>query len=132
MNLGLASCEHKLGQVALHRGDRTEAAARFARSLAVQREMGNKQGIAECLAAAAGLAIAAGDLGLSATILAGTEEFLTSFGAPLAPADRLEMETDIKRLQDLMESERFEIAWYLGRRQSVDQLIEKATGYMCR
>ncbi|MDQ2995839.1 MAG: hypothetical protein M3R61_02110 [Chloroflexota bacterium] len=43
---------HNLGYVALAQGDSSQAAALFGEGLALQREIGQQQGIAECLAAA--------------------------------------------------------------------------------
>jgi predicted ATPase/class 3 adenylate cyclase/uncharacterized protein HemY len=89
--LGIASCLHKLGQVCLHHGNFSQARARFCDSLTLQQEMGNKQGIGECLAAFAGLAGNTGNYEVAARLGAVTELFLEELGAPLSPADRLEL-----------------------------------------
>ncbi len=58
LSLGLAGSYHKLGQVAIRRGDCDLANSLLIKGLVMQQEAGNKQGIAESLAAFAGLALA--------------------------------------------------------------------------
>jgi non-specific serine/threonine protein kinase len=64
-------------------------------SLALQREIGNKQGVVECLVALAGLALEAAPVERGVELLAASEVQLDGLGAPLAPADRVDFERDV-------------------------------------
>ena len=64
-------------------------------SLALQRDLGNAQGIAECLAGLGGTIAAAGRPDRAARIFAASKALLEQIGVPLAPADQAAMERDM-------------------------------------
>src|SRR6202035_2892175 len=84
--LSSASALHKLGQASCGVGENLGAQTFFEESLAQQNKLGNKQGIAECLAGFAGLAFARGDWTRAIRLFAGSGLLLDTIGAPLSPA----------------------------------------------
>ncbi|MGB3715567.1 MAG: adenylate/guanylate cyclase domain-containing protein [Candidatus Promineifilaceae bacterium] len=132
IKLGLASCNHKLGQVALKRGEFAKTGSLLRKSLAIQREVGNKQGVAECLAAFASLVCALGELELAVQVFGGTDDFLKALGAPLAPADRMEMDRDIEVLRRQLGEEQFNLHWEQGRKLPTEALTEMASEHLCK
>jgi predicted ATPase/class 3 adenylate cyclase len=131
VNLGLASCNHKLGQVALKRREFAKTASLLGKSLAIQREVGNKQGVAECLAAFAALSFEQGELELAVQVFGGTDDFLKALGAPLAPADRIEMEKGIDALRRQLGEEQFNLYWNQGKNLPAEALTEMASEHLC-
>ena len=84
---GTASALHKLGQTARRRGDSHAALRLVLEALELQREIGNKQGLVECLAALAGLAFEWSTSERAVELLGACRTALEDLGAPLAPAD---------------------------------------------
>jgi tetratricopeptide (TPR) repeat protein len=99
---------HTTAYLALHKGDYEDARELFYQSLTQFRELGNKRGIAECLA---GLAAVASDLGQdewAVPLLAAAQGLLTSFGAAWWPADRVEVDRIRTNLQYRLGEEKFD------------------------
>jgi non-specific serine/threonine protein kinase len=117
---------HKLGQVSRCRHDNGLARARFAESLALQQELGNNQGIGECLA---GLAATSAESGLparAAQLFAASSTLLASIGVPLAPVDQLTLERDIEANRRQLGGAAWEQAWSAGSAFSTGQAIRLA------
>ena len=66
-------------------------------------ELGNKQGIGECLAGLAATTAASGQLVQATQLFAASAALLESIGFPLAPADRLTLNQDIDALRGRLE-----------------------------
>jgi predicted ATPase/class 3 adenylate cyclase len=115
---------HTAAYLALHKGDYEGARERFTQSLTHFLELGNKRGIAECLA---GLAAVAADLGQdewAVPLLAAAQGLLTSFGAAWWPADRVEVDRIRTNLQYRLGEEKYQELWDLGEAMSMEKAIE--------
>jgi predicted ATPase/class 3 adenylate cyclase len=125
-NLDLASNLHKLGCIARFRGDFQKAAQLFIESLQMQQTMGNKQGVIECLVGLAGLAAVAGREEEAVRLFSAAEQSLAAIGAPLGPADRVELERDLSIIQARLSADAYSNAWSNGKRFSIEQAITLA------
>ena len=94
---GTASALHKLGQTARRRGDAETALRLLTESVEMQREIGNKQGLVECLVALAGLTFEWGTSERAVELLGASQAALEELDAPLAPADAVDFERDQAR-----------------------------------
>jgi hypothetical protein len=125
-NLELAGNLHKLGYIARFRGDFNKAARLFTESLTMQQDMGNKQGVIECLVGLAGLATVTGYTEDATKLFAAAEQSLAEIGAPLGPADLAELERDLSIIQDKINGDRFTHAWTMGTKFSMKQALSQA------
>ena len=123
---GIASALHKLGQVQRSIGDLAAARAYYVQSLALQRDLGNAQGIAECLAGLAGTAAGAGRPDRAVQIFAGSAAILAEIGVPLAPADQAAMERDMTGVRRRLGAPEWESGWAAGQALSSDEAVELA------
>ena len=121
---GIASALHKLGQVKRSTGDPAAARKYFAQSLALQQDLGNTQGIGECLAGLGGTVEAAGPRAVR--ILAASVALLSEIGVPLAPVDQAAMERDMAATRRRLGRPEWESAWAAGRLLSWQQAVELA------
>ena len=103
-----------------------EIAQKFNDSLDLQVEMGNKQGIAECLAGIAGLAVVCGQVKQGIRLFAATNAFLNEVKVPLGPADRAEWERDLSTARDRLDELEYQEQWQLGEVYSFQQMISSA------
>ena len=122
---GIASALHKLGQISRCTPDDGLARTRFLASLTLQRDLGNKQGIGECLAGLAATA-AAGRPRDAVQLFAASAALLESIGYPLAPADRLTLDRDLKAVRGRLGHAEFMASWTTGSDLSIEQAIELA------
>ena len=120
---GIASGLHKLGQTVRRRGDATEARWLVAESLTLQQELGNKQGIVECLAALAGLAFESASPERAVELIGASDAALAELGAPLAPADAADLERDRTRGRASLDARTWAAAHRRGREMSVAQAL---------
>jgi len=126
--LGIACGYHKLAQIERLLG-RTQIAGRNLReALALQNELGNRQGIIECLAALGGLALEEGQVGKGVRLLAAASELLSGLGAPLSPPDRDQFLHDDAAARRLLDKEEFSKVWTAGQRMTVDEAVRLGIG----
>lgn len=85
---------HNLGYIAQHEEEFELAEARFRRSLKMFRRLGNRRGMAECMAGLAGLKARQGDARWGAIMLSAAESALKVAGGAWWPADRVEVEAN--------------------------------------
>ena len=104
----------------------SEPAELFNDGLDLQVEMGNKQGIAECLAGLAGLAVVCGNEKSGIRLFAATNAFLNEFIVPLGPADQAERERDLSAARSRLDERGFQAQWQLGEAYSFQQMISSA------
>jgi DNA-binding CsgD family transcriptional regulator len=120
---GIASALHKLGQVSRCQEDNSLAHARFAEALALQTELGNNQGIGECLAGLAATNAASGRPVRAAQLFAASSTLLASIGVPLAPVDQLTLDRDIDANRRQLGIDAWDRAWCAGSALSLEQAI---------
>jgi len=118
---------HTLGYMALHDGERARAEGLFHDSLTAFRKLGNKRGMAECLAGLAAAAAARGDAAWGAPLLAAADAQMTTAGAAWWPADRVEVERTRRQLRDALGEAAFDAAGARGRALGLDAAIAYAT-----
>jgi non-specific serine/threonine protein kinase len=109
--------------------DGVRAARRFAESLTLQRQTGNRQGIGECLAGLAGVAADAGADRRAAELFAAGHALLERIGAPLAPADHVVLIGDLDAVRHRLPPAEFERAWDAGQTLSLEQATVLATAW---
>jgi len=113
---------HTLGYIALHKGDFGEARSLFQNSLRDFRRLGNQRGIAECLAALAGLAAAQGQHAWAAPLLSSAESQLKAIGGEWWPADRIEIEHAQEQMRSALGDE-YETLWKQGQAMSSEEAL---------
>ena len=91
------------------------------------RELGNKRGIAECLAGLAGLMAEEGQPRRAAALLAAAATLLNTFGAAWWPADRVEYERNLAATRAALNKESFGAAWAEGQAMTLEGAIAYAS-----
>jgi predicted ATPase len=123
-NGDMARFVHSLGYIAQHEGDFESAESKFREGLMMFRRLGNRRGIAECLAGLAGIKARQGYANWGAVVLGAAERLLHSTGGAWWPADRVEVERNLELLQSSLDEIGFISAWNKGRDMTIDQAIE--------
>jgi hypothetical protein len=125
-NPGIASSLHKLAQTARRRGDMAEAGRLLSESLELQTEIGNKEGVVECLAALAGLALEWAPPERAVVLLNAAEVAVSELGAPLAPADAADFERDLSRGQSSVDASTWVAAHQRGSELALAEALSLA------
>jgi tetratricopeptide (TPR) repeat protein len=123
---------YTFGFLALHKGDLEAAETLFKESLEDFRKLGNKRGIAECLAGLARLAVEQGHrlhCEWAAPLLSAAGTQMQSSGAAWWPADRMEIEKTLEMLRAGLGEERFQELMELGKHMSLEQAVAYATNH---
>ena len=118
---------HNLGYIAQHEEEFELAESQFRKSLKMFRQLGNRRGMAECLAGLAGLKARQGYVEWGATLLSAAESLLKSTGGDWWPADRVEVERNREMLRSALTADGFEKAQRVGEGMSLDQAIAFAS-----
>jgi tetratricopeptide (TPR) repeat protein len=124
----IASLLHNQGYVLSWRGDQAGALALFRKALAMQQELDNQAGIAECLAGIAGVLARQGHFDCAGKLFGAAEALGEAAGVVLWPANRMEYERSLAFLRNSTGEETLKTAWEQGRRQPVGQSIQEAFG----
>ncbi len=122
----LARLVHNLGCVAQHMGELGTAEQRFNESLSMFIKLGNQRGMAECLASIAGLWCDQGQILPAVKLLSAAQILLAATGASWWPADRVEVERNLDKLQRSMETDQFAEAWQSGKMMDLKSAIAYA------
>jgi tetratricopeptide (TPR) repeat protein len=124
----LARSVHTRGYLALHEGDGSRAEALFHESLTIFRRLGNKRGMAECLAGLA--AVGVGDVRASwaAVLLSAAEAQIAASGAAWWPADRVEIERTKRQLAETLGEAEFDRLKVQGQGMDLAEALELAGG----
>ncbi len=122
----LARLVHNLGCIAWHTGEENKADEYLRESLAMFIKLGNRRGVAECLASMAGLWADRGSLLPAARLLAAAQALLDVTGARWWPADRVEVERNKEKLQKSLADNEFEDAWEVGSKMDFESAIAYA------
>ncbi|KPK03150.1 MAG: hypothetical protein AMJ56_19815 [Anaerolineae bacterium SG8_19] len=125
--MGTAANLHKLAQVALRQNDFKIAGEYLLESLTIQQEVGNKQGIMECLAAFAGLAELTGRAEDAARLSGAARGLLAQLGAPLSPPDQAELERVETSLHDQLGEDDFDRLSQEGQQLPVERALALVT-----
>ena len=126
----LAYPVRRLGYLALYRGDTERATALCRESLSLNMEVGDKQGMAACLAALAGVSVARGQavslpaedgpppphfFRRAAQLFGIVEALLNDVGTRLLQADNIEYERNLAAVRSQLDETTFAAAWATGR-----------------
>jgi tetratricopeptide (TPR) repeat protein len=118
---------HSLGYIAQHEEDFELAESQFRKSLAMFRRLGNRRGIAECLAGLAGLKAQQGQTEWGAIMLSAAETVLKFTGGAWWPADRVEVDRNRQMMQFALGVDEFAKAQKTGAAMNIDQAIAFAS-----
>lgn len=119
----MARFVHSLGYIAQHEEELDRAESQFRKSLAMFRRLGNRRGIAECLAGLAGLKAQQGQIEWGAIVLSAAEAILKITGGAWWPADRVEVERNREMMMSVLSPEDYARAQKTGAGMNIDQAI---------
>jgi hypothetical protein len=91
------------------------------------RRLGNRRGIAECLAGLAGLKARQGQVEWGTILLGAAESMLKATGGAWWPADRIEVEQNREIMKFSLKPDEFTKAWKTGGEMNMDQAIAFAS-----
>jgi predicted ATPase/Tfp pilus assembly protein PilF len=123
----MARFVHNLGYIAQHEEEFDLAESQFRKSLAMFRRLGNRRGIAECLAGLAGLKAQQGQTERGAIMLSAAETVLKVTGGAWWPADRVEVERNREMVRSALSTNEFEKTQKAGAAMNMDQAIAFAS-----
>jgi tetratricopeptide (TPR) repeat protein len=122
----LARFAHNLGYIAQHEGDFPRAESQFWKSLTIFRRLGNRRGIAECLAGLAGLKARQGEAQWGATLLNAAEALIQSTGGAWWPADRIEVEANQEIIRSALSESELTAAQKKGKAMTLEEALKFA------
>src|SRR5574341_335057 len=125
----ISSLLHNLGCVAKHHGDYSQVLALFKEGLALQQEMGNNAGVAECLTGIAAVLTEQGKAENGARLFGAAEVLREAAGATLWPANRIEYDQSLALLGRTMDEVTLATTWNEGRAISLEQALVRANAY---
>ncbi len=103
--------------------DDERATACFHESMILNRDLGNKLGMAKALVEFGGLALAKGDPDRSARLFAAAEALYQTTGAPMPASERMRFEREVARVQALLAEETFVTTWNAGKNMTTEQAV---------
>jgi non-specific serine/threonine protein kinase len=115
-----------LAQVSLHAGDSARAMAAVRESLAIYQRVGNLERVGQCLAVAAGLAQARGDLRGAAMLLGCTDHLWRALESQRIFPAAVEYNRRLPLVRAAMDSAEFDQAWAEGQTMTTQDAIAKA------
>ena len=118
---------HNLGYIAQHEEEFELAEVQFRKSLKMFRKLGNRRGMAECMAGLAGLKARQGQVEWGTTLLSAAESLLKVTGGAWWPADRVEVERNREMMKSALSADEFAKAQKTGAAMTIDQAIAFAS-----
>jgi tetratricopeptide (TPR) repeat protein len=118
---------HSLGYIAQHEGDYGRAESQFRKSLAMFRRLGNRRGMAECMAGLAGLKTRQGNAEWGVIMLSAAELVLRVTGGAWWPADRVEVEANQEIIRSALSETELSAAEKKGRAMTLEQALAFAS-----
>ncbi len=118
---------HNLGYIAQHEEEFELAEAQFRKSLKMFRQLGNRRGMAECMAGLAGLKARQGQIKWGAVMLGAAESVLKIAGGAWWPADRVEVERNQEMIRSALGEEGYASAQKKGAAMTLEQALEFAS-----
>ena len=119
---------HNLGHVFLAQGDAAQAAAVFDEGLELQRAVGNRMGMAECLVGLASTDLASDQDERAVMLLGAVDALLAGLNVPLFAADQAvyQRAVDLSRLR--LDAAAWQRAYALGQSTPLNQLTALREG----
>ena len=114
---------HSLGYSAQHEGDERRAESQFRKSLKMFRQLGNRRGMAECMAGLAGLKARQGQAEWGAVMLSAADSVLKATGGAWWPADRVEVEANQEFILSALGEAEWNAAQIKGRAMTLEQAL---------
>jgi tetratricopeptide (TPR) repeat protein len=118
---------HSLGYIAQHESNYERAESQFRSSLTMFRRLGNRRGMAECMAGLAGLKARQGEAEWGAVMLSAAETLLKVTGGAWWPADRVEVEANQEFLRSALGAAELSAAQKKGRAMTLEQALAFAS-----
>ena len=118
---------HSLGYIAQHEEDFERAESQFRLGLKMFRRLGNRRGMAECMAGLAGLKARQGNVEWGAVMLSAAESVLKITGGAWWPADRVEVEANQEFIRSALSEVELSAAQKKGRAMTLDQALAFAS-----
>jgi predicted ATPase len=118
---------HNLGYIAQHEEEFELAEAQFRKSLTMFRQLGNRRGMAECMAGMAGLNARQGQVEWGAVMLSAAESLLKTAGGAWWPADRVEVERNQEMIRSALGDAEWDEAQKKGRAMTLEQALAFAS-----
>jgi len=123
---GMAIASGNLGHSAMHLGRLDEARAWQAKSLRLFNEIGDNDGLTECLERFAMLANAHANFRRAAQLFGAASVLRKEAGTSLMPAERSEYDTELSATRAQLGTATFDAAWQAGQAMTLDQAMELA------
>ena len=120
---------HNLGYIAQHEEEFELAEKQFRKSLEMFRRLGNRRGMAECMAGLAGLKARQGQVEWGAVLLSAAESVLKVAGGAWWPADRVEVERNQEMIRTALGDEKWAAAQKKGAAMPLEQALAFASEY---
>jgi predicted ATPase len=118
---------HNLGYIAQYEEEFELAEKQFRKSLKMFRRLGNRRGMAECMAGLAGLRARQGQTEWGAVLLTAAESLLKAAGGAWWPADRVEVERNREMIRTALGDEKWMAAQEKGAAMSLEQALAFAS-----
>lgn len=118
---------HSLGYIAQHEGDYGRAESQFRKSLKMFRQLGNRRGMAECMAGLAGLKARQGQAEWGAVMLSAADSVLRVTGGAWWPADRVEVEANQELIRSVLGEAELDAAQKKGGAMTLEQALAFAS-----
>jgi tetratricopeptide (TPR) repeat protein len=128
-SLALYRALNEIGGMAIassHLGKLDEAQARQAESLRLFDEVGDKDGLAECLERFAMLANANANFRRAAQLFGAASVLRKEAGTVLALAEQAEYASELSATRAQLDTATFDAAWQAGQAMTIDQMVELA------
>jgi tetratricopeptide (TPR) repeat protein len=118
---------HSLGYIAQHEGNYGKAESQFRKSLKMFRQLGNRRGMAECMAGLAGLKARQGQVEWGAVMLSAADSVLKVTGGAWWPADRVEVEANQEFIRSALGEAEWNVTQKKGRAMTLEQALAFAS-----
>ena len=118
---------HNLGYIAQYEEEFELAEKQFRKSLKMFRRLGNRRGMAECMAGLAGLKARQGQVEWGAVMLSAAESVLKITGGAWWPADRVEVERNQEMIRLALGEETYVVAQKKGAGMTLEQALAFAS-----
>jgi hypothetical protein len=116
---------HNLAHAVHRLGDRDQAHGLFTEALALFRELGDRRGMAECVAGLAGL-VAASEPERTVRLFGATSAIADTMGSRLAPSNQGDYDYALAIARARLGDQAFDAAWGQGQLMTLEQAVAEA------